>query len=312
MKKLLSLLFLNLCLFLSLRGQNSIDYKITYDNPDFQPFLNVNLSYLDVDVPFSNIDAINFNASLWGFFEPVKGIGADFRLRRSYLSFAQIGYKSPPSFANYELGGYFRFGGSLEKRPTGLVLDVDWDADGDLYNDERVFQMKSMEIQALKKRDYLVRAGFYHLSSPLSVEDLKDANDQDLFADGLGAASLNGIYAGLAIRSFSNVFIETERFGDQFNSLGRTFYVDAIFASTSLSDPYENASVLAFDEDAAKEAIGSLPLGFRIGLNSYQIEKKARTGKKFGMSVQYEAGYRPYVGWYLSAGLGLTIIKWNK
>ena len=94
--------------------------------------------------------------------------------------------------------------------------------------------------------------------------------------------------------------------------MGRLLYIDAIFAGASLSDPYEVPTTLAFDEDAAKEAIGSLPIGFRIGLNTFQGEKKDRTDKKFGMSTNYEAGYRPYIGWYVSAGLGITLVKWNK
>lgn len=311
MKKLFfTILGLGLCLNLAI-GQN-INYKVSYDNPDFLPFLNLNVSYLDVDLAFSSLDALNLNAGVWGFFEPIKGLGADFKFRRSYLTMAQLGYKSPPAFSNFEIGGYFRFGGYLKKKATPVVLDVDWDADGNSFNNEEVFQMKSIMVEALNKRDYLVRAGFYHLSSPITVDEVKDANDQDIFADGIGQASINGLYAGIAMRTFRNVFIETNQFGDQFNSAGRTLYADLIFAGTSISDPYEDAATLAFNEDAAKEAIGSLPLGFRVGLSTYQIEKKARTDKKFGMSTNYEVGYRPYLGWYLSAGLGFTLIKWNK
>ncbi len=311
MKKLIVLLIVIALSHSGLRAQN-INYEISYDNPDFQPFLNLNLSYLDVDVPFASLDALNLNAGLWGFFEPVKGIGVDFKFRRSYLTMAQLGYQNPPAFGNYELGGYYRFGGYLKKKPTKIVLDIDWDADGDEYNDKRVFQTKSISIQALNKRDYLLRAGYLHLSSPITVDELTDPSGADIFADGIGRASLNGLYAGLALRTFRNVFIKTDQFGDQFNSLGRTFYFDALFTGTSLSDPYEDPNVLVFNEDAAKEAIGSLPLGFRLGLSSYQIEKKARTDKTFGMSTNYEVGYRPYIGWYLSAGLGITLVKWNK
>ena len=59
--------------------------------------------------------------------------------------------------------------------------------------------------------------------------------------------------------------------------------------------------------DAAKEAIGSLPLGFRIGYSGFQIEKKQWTDKRFGMSYNFETGYRPYIGWYVSGGIGLTL-----
>lgn len=308
MKKLLTSTLL--VISLSLTAQN-INYEVTYDNPDFRPFWNLNLSYLDVDVPVQSIDAINFNAGIWGNFEPVDGLGADYRLRISYLTMAQLGYQDPPGFTNFELGAYFKFAGYTKVRPTNVVLDIDWDADGNSFNDEEVFQIKAITIQAKNRRDFLARGGFYHLSSPLTVDDVTDANDAKIFADNIGGASLNGLYAGIGIRTFRNVYINTDQFGDQFNSQGRLLYIDAIFAGASLSDPYEDPATLVFDEDAAKDAIGSLPIGFRIGLNTFQIEKKDRTGKKFGMAVNYEAGYRPYIGWYLSAGLGLTLVKWN-
>jgi len=311
MKKLYPLYLLLFACLTGLFGQN-VNYKITYDNPDFVPYWNLNLSYLDVEVPFSSIDAINFNASLWGNFEPAEGIGVDYRIRRSYLTMAQLGYSDAPSFNNYEFGAYYRFASSTKVRPTPIVLDIDWDADGDAFNDEEVFQVKSISVNAKNRRDYLLRAGFYHLSSPITVDEVSDINDMDIFADNLGRASINGLYAGIGIRSFKNVFIDTDNFGDQFNSRGRLIYIDAIFAGTSLSDPYEVPSTLVFNEDAAKDAIGSLPIGIRIGMNTFQVEKKSRTGKKFGMSTNYEVGYRPYIGWYLSGGLGLTLVKWNR
>lgn len=310
MKKLITL-SLAICFGWSVSAQN-VNYEITYDNPDFRPFWNLNLSYLDIDVPVQSIDAINLNAGIWGNFEPVEGIGADYRFRTSYLTMAQLGYKSPPGFTNFELGGYFKFAGHTKLRPTAVILEIDWDADGNSFNNEDVFQMKSISVQAKNRRDFLLRAGYYHLSSPITVDEVKDANDIDIFADDLGRASLNGLYAGIGIRTFRNVYIKTDQFGEQFTSMGRLLYIDAIFAGTSLSDPYEDPTTLVFDKDAAKEAISSLPIGFRIGLNTFQVEKKDRTGKKFGMSTNYEAGYRPYIGWYVSAGLGLTLVKWNK
>lgn len=309
MKKLITL-GLVLCFSIGLSAQN-INYKVTYDNPDFRPFWNLNLSYLDVDLPVQSLDALNFNAGVWGNFEPLDGIGADYRFRRSYLTMAQLGYNNPPSFANFEIGGYFKFAGYTKVRPTNVVLEIDWDADGNSFNNEEVFQIKAITIQAKNRRDFLLRGGFYHLSSPLTVDEVQDANGTDIFADNLGRASLNGVYAGIGIRTFRNVFITTDKYGEQFNSQARLLYIDAIFAGASLSDPYEDPA-LPFNEDAAKEAIGSLPLGFRVGLNTFQIEKKDRTDKKFGMSTCYEVGYRPYIGWYLSAGLGLTLVKWNK
>lgn len=303
-------ILLILLLSIGVKAQN-VQYEITYDNPDFRPFWNLNLSYFDVDVPVLNLDAINFNAGIWGNVEPVEGIGIDYRYRRSYLTMAQIGYKSPPSFSNFELGGYFRFAGYTKVKATPVILDIEWDADGNDFNDERVFAMKSISIQAKNRRDYLLRAGYYHLSSPITVDDVTDDNGTDIFADGLGKASINGLYAGLSMRTIRNVFIKTDNFGEQFTSMGRLLYLDAIFAGTSISDPYEDPT-LPFDEDAAKDAIGSLPIGFRIGLSTFQVEKKDRTGKKFGMSTNYEAGYRPYIGWYISGGLGITLVKWNK
>ena len=63
MKKHLSLAF-DLLISLQCSFAQQIDYKVTYDNPGFVPFWNLNLSYLDIDIPFSNFDAINFNAGI--------------------------------------------------------------------------------------------------------------------------------------------------------------------------------------------------------------------------------------------------------
>ncbi len=309
-KSILTLLFGLLAIGMS--QAQEIKYEIIYDNPEFRPFWNLNLSYLDIDVPVGSIDAINLNAGIWGNVEPVDGIGIDYRFRRSYLTLAQLSVNDAPAFMNFEVGGYFKFASSTKVKPTPIVLDIEWDADGDRTNDKQVFQVKSISINAKKRKDYLLRGGFYHLSSPITTDEVRDANDMDIFADNVGRASVNGLYTGIGFRSFTNVFIKTENLGTQFNSRGRLIYIDAIFAGTSISDPYEDVSVLAFNEDAAKEAIGSLPMGFRVGMNTFQIEKKARTGKKFGMSTQFEAGYRPYIGWYVSGGLGLTLVKWNK
>lgn len=284
-----------------------VNFTVKRDNPDFIPFWNLNLSYLDIDVPFSTVDAIALNGGIWGNFEPVNGLGVDYRFRRSYLSMGSLGYDDHTHFSNFEIGAYWKFGGGTKTRETKVVLDADqYD---DYINNERVYTATFITIPAKNRRDYLLRGGFYHLASPINTEDIQDQGGNPLFTEDIGRASLNGLYAGIAMRSITNVFVETDTYGYQFNSLARLLYLDALFVGTSINDPWAAAANVS---DAAKDDIGSLPLGFRIGYSGFQIEKKQWTDKKFGMSYNFEAGYRPYIGWYVSGGLGLTLVKWNK
>ena len=51
------------------------------------------------------------------------------------------------------------------------------------------------------------------------------------------------------------------------------------------------------------------PLGARIGIKLFQIDPKAKTNKTFGMCYMFETGIKPYTGFFLQGGIGLTIIK---
>lgn len=284
-----------------------IQYETVRDNPDFIPFLNINLQYFDTDVSLRTIDAINFNASIWGNFEPVNGLGVDFRIRRSYLTMGQLAYDDHMHFQNYEVGAYYKIGGGTVRKPTKVVLDADqYD---DYYENVRVYTSTSIVIPALRRRDFLVRGGFYNLASPIDIEELEDDFGQSPFTESLGRARNTGLYGGIALRSITNVFVNTEQFGYQFNSHATLIYFDALITGTRIYDPWAPDMDLS---EQAKDAIGSLPIGFRFGMSGFQIEQKKYTNKKFGMSYNFEAGYRNYMGWYISGGLGLTILKWNK
>ena len=58
-----------------------------------------------------------------------------------------------------------------------------------------------------------------------------------------------------------------------------------------------------------KNSLGSFPLGFRLGWYRYQVEKRSRTGKRFGMSNSFEVGFKPYQGFFFNGSMGITLVK---
>jgi hypothetical protein len=126
-----------------------------------------------------------------------------------------------------------------------------------------------------------------------------------------------GLYAGLISRRLSNLVVEAEGYGKRFHSLGFDIYADALVQfsnkftlretpSLIFNTGYTNGQDITSD---VKKVFGTNTMGFRIGINGFQIAPKDVTGKKFGMCYNFEAGIMPYVGYYLKGGIGLTLFK---
>ena len=134
----------------------------------------------------------------------------------------------------------------------------------------------------------------------LTTEDLATPIDE------MSLTSI-GIYAGLTRRSLKNIFVDVDGYGVNFNSIGDDYALDLIFVPVNifrdLNADHENVS------ETIRGQLGNFPIGFRIGWYRYQIEKKTRTGKKFGLSASFETGIKPYQGFFINGGLGLTLVK---
>ncbi len=307
---ILSLLGTAFLLSSSLFAQSNTSYKVLHDGPP-NPTLNINLEYFGLDMGVKNIDGASFNVGTHGFFEPVDGIGAQWNLKRSFLTFGRVGSELYPANLDLSAGGYFMFQTKTVQKPTKVVLKSEYkgseysrNIQGDLV-ETRTEEVTFMTIPAQRTLQTGFRGGYYMKRGPFNSDDI----ESESLSSPLYEMSLTsiGIYAGLTRRSLKNVFIDVDGYGVQFNSIGDDYALDLIFVPVNvfrdLNNEGENVSA------TVKDQLGNFPIGFRIGWYRYQIEKKSRTGKKFGLSASFEGGIKPYQGIFFNGGLGLTLVK---
>lgn len=117
------------------------------------------------------------------------------------------------------------------------------------------------------------------------------------YSDGSGGAieetkySSFGIYTGILSKTITNIIIRDDVYGKAYNSIGTSIYFDALIVPVNkFKDLNANGNVVS---DIVHDYKTTIPIGFRIGLRKYHIEKKEFTGKKFGMSLTAEARYKP-------------------
>lgn len=293
-------------ILLTLATKAQVNYKVTYDNPVIRPVWILNADILDMDVYLENLDGIAFNLGLWGSVEPVDRIGIDYRLRRSWLSLGALGGNAAPNF-KMELGGYYSILKSVKTKSTRIILKMD---DSRVYGPDVTTVTTTatfITIPAKKQTELILRGGFYHQSGTYSKDEpaLGKGEEITIGKGDFAKISANGFYAGIASRTISNVFINTDKYGSQFNSIAQVIFADIIITGNNFKD-YDFGTDITAQVKAARDV---LPVGFRIGFTKYQIEKKKLTGKKFGLSQTYEIGYRPYQGFYAGASLSITFVK---
>jgi len=113
-------------------------------------------------------------------------------------------------------------------------------------------------------------------------------------------------YGGIALRTISGLVIKTKQYGVETGSSGiNIWFADAIVS------PVNNFSHPSGDDinDLVREELKGSPIGFRVGYQTHASDRKMISGKSFGFSARGEAGYRPYLGLYVSATIGITIMK---
>lgn len=299
-------LFLSLALFFSgiALGQ-STKYKVLHDNPP-QPRLNINLEYFHLDMGVKNLDGMSFNVGSFGFFEPVPGLGLQYNLKKSILTLGKLGYKDFPGNLELNLGGYLMPMNTIKVKNTRVVLKTEYkgseystNVSGDRV-ETRHEEVTFLTLPASRRVMKGVRGGLYFKRGGFLNDDL------DLF-DEMALTSL-GVYGGLSLRSIKNIFVDVEGYGVQFNSIGDDIVLDMLFVPINVFRDL-NDDTRPVVSPQVKDALGGFPLGFRIGWYRYQIEQRARTGKKFGMAAGFEAGLKPYQGPFITASLGITIVK---
>lgn len=307
MKKL-SLTLLGLALAFSAFTQGNI--QILYDSPP-DPKINVNFEYFNVDMGVKNIDGASFNIGTFGFVEPVSKIGFNWMVRKSIFTFGALGADVP---GNLEInaGAYSWLGSNTVVKPTKVVLNKEYkgseyniNSSGDIV-ETRTEAVTFVHVPAHRLIKKGLRAGFYMKNGPMGTDNV-ETGELSLPYDGLGLTTM-GVYAGVSSRSIKNIFIKEATHGVQFNSIGDDFYADVMILPVNIfRDMGTDGNPVV--TDVVKNSLGSFPLGFRIGWQRYQVEKKLRTGKTLGMAAAFEAGFKPYQGVFFNGSLGFTLVK---
>lgn len=296
---------------LGISHAQQVSYKVVQNDPEkFHPKVSVNAVLAGIDVSFNNINSMNFYAAAFGHVLLQDKIGIQFYGQHSWLALGKMGNKDLPSPWEIDAGGFL----FLNKRVRPKTLNIVLKRKNATVNNKQVEVVSSLPVKGNVIKYNGIRGGLY---SKASAFDLND----NVYFEGLGMsdASMNntGFYAGLLSRRLSNMVIDAEGFGKRFHSLGFDLYVDAAvqfsnkFTLRETPSAVFNAGKVSGDDitDDVKREFGNATMGFRVGVNGFQIAPKSVTDKKFGMCYNFEGGYLPYTGFYVKGGIGLTLVK---
>lgn len=315
MKKFL--LSCSVLLSINVLSQN-VDYKVEYDNPQ-EPKLLLNLSLIDIDMNsgIKNIrtDNISINAGIWGYYKIFDQLEAEIDLKKSYLTAGRIGFKDYPGNFETSLGANLFFKSTTKINPkTRVVLKSE--TNRDYGRNQDVTTTTFITIPAKRKVSLALRGGLYQKYGPFNYGDY--AEDDNVLIPPFEETSISslGIYAGLLRRSITNIAIRDDKYGKSINSGGTDLIFDVLFVPVNTWKSLRDAVAAEEGENVTQQVKdfdgpggSNSPIGFRLGYKTFQVEKKKVTGKKFGISGTFYIGYKPYQGWFVQGGFGITIVK---
>ncbi|MFK8039288.1 MAG: hypothetical protein AB8B74_13425 [Crocinitomicaceae bacterium] len=285
----------------------NINYTVVKNQP-VEPRISVNLDLFNLDMNSDidnlRIDNISLNVGLFGFVKIAGPLEVDFNVHKSIFTAGKLGYKNYPG--NTELNGGINFW--LTNREKTKNTKVVLASDKSTRNGKEITTTTYITVPALHQKRIGIRGGLYSKTGPFNFKDYAgDLNNEGI--DQTKIASY-GIYGGFNLRRIINIVIKDDIYGRSVNSSGRDIYLDAIIVPINrfkdLNNEGENVSELV------RGLKTTSPIGFRLGYKTYQVEKKGFTGKKFGICGIGEFGYKPYQGWFLTAGFGITLVKQSK
>lgn len=298
-----------LCAIMS--SAQKIEYKVLSNDPPEAPRVSINLDVFQLDLMQRSLEGWSMNVGTWGHFEAVPGrVGVQYLYRKSWFAFGRLGEKNFKPNTDLELGGYFNFQNRLKNKPTKVVLKKEYS--GSTYSTnykgettrEYTETTTYMTLPSNQRKIKALRGGICSKTHGNSMRYLGDAYNLSNNPEYVKFNSF-GFYAGINARTITSIFVDTKQFGVQFNSIGRDVYLDLlVIPSNKFHDLNGNEITKTI-----KQYTSSGPLGFRLGYKMFQIDKRVKTGKMFGMSATFEAGVRPYTGIFMNAGIGLTLFK---
>lgn len=266
-----------------------VNYTITNDDPSNSAGFIMNLDLFQMDFS-ANLSGSSFNVGVWGNYRVNSKIGVDYTLRKSWLTFAKLDDPDAIGNTDLELGGSLRLMSRNVKKNLRVVLKVE---NGLNNQAEAITTTTYLMIPGTVQKSTHVRGGFILKRNPFEY----DINDDVKFEYGTGYDPMtrSGLYGGISFDRNTNLHIQTDAYGHCMNSAGTRFYLDVLMMPV-------NSSAIA-------KRTNNNPLGFRAGWQVFQAYRKADTGKNMGIEGDFQMGLRPYTGFFMTASLGVTILK---
>lgn len=308
------LIILGILISVNIYSQNKLNYELLENEPPLTPRLSLNADLFHLEMSFKALDATSTNVGLWGHYEVLpEKIGIQYLYRRSWFMAGMLGTKNFPAHNELEVGAYYTLLNKLKTKRTKITLDMEYN--GTTYSTnvqgDRTYKRSYTEtyivIPSEKKILTQARFGFINKSFGNNLRFLGDAYN---FSNNPEAVKekIMGVYLGINHRTLTSVFIKSEKYGVQFHSIGRDLYLDLLFLPVNKFHDFEN-DVDVTDDVKSFFNKHTGPIGFRAGWKLFQIDKRTKTGKTFGLNGTFEFGTRPYLGWFVAGGIGMTILK---
>jgi len=282
-----------------------VNYTIEEDKPELHPRLSLNMDLAQLD--FNRmLDASSFNFGLWGYYEVLNSkLFVEANAKKSWFALGKLGNKYFPGNFELNIGANYMLINNTKSKNIKVVLDAK-------HSENRYTNSTTTTITYIKVPAHIftstgVRGGMYYKANPY----IFDEDNGFLAREYGGKMASTGGYVGLIHKRAKTVVIKDPQFGRSFASVGYDFYFDAlILPSNIFMDNYTNDSEVRVDETKAiTDMLGKSPFGARFGFKIYQVAKRKYTGKRFGLSASFEAGVKPYLGWFFNGGIGITILK---
>lgn len=281
-----------------------IKYDVLKDEP-IEPSISINLDLFNMDLnsgyPNIRLDNASFNLGLYGFVQVIQPLEIDFNIHKSWLTLGKISFKEYPGNFELNTGVNFWLTNRNKTKDTKIVLK----SEETRTSRETTTTTTYIMAPAQHIKRFGLRGGIYSKSGPFNYNEYTDGEN----LSGIEETKITsmGIYSGLTFRNITNIIIKDDMFGRSMNSIGRDIYFDALIVPVNrFKDLNAEGSIVT---ETVKDFAAVSPFGFRLGFKTYQVEKRDMTKKKFGMSSMGEMGYKPYQGWFITAGIGVTLVK---
>jgi len=239
---------------------------------------------MDVNTKF--VDNLSFNIGLFGYSKLTNNLNVAYQVNKSYMVLGSLLNKQFPSTLDINTGIQF----FLTEKTFGRNVNVVLDSKKKTVGNTSYTMTKSLTVPATLRKKMGIQTGAIFKQNAFEFTN----------TDNLLLHTSIGFYAGILSRKITNLIIHDDKYGNSFRSFGSDVFFDALVLPVNTFKSVETG---------VNEKHKSQPFGFRCGYRVYQVEKKEFTGKKFGISGTASFGYRPYHGWNLSAGIGISILK---